>query len=321
MRNGQEQGFMRRTASSVIPREAGGMTVLDFLVARFRYHTREEWYGLVVSGCVFLNDVPPLSDAVLRPGDTLRYEMPEVPEPPVDMTYDVLFEDDALLAVNKPGNLPTHPGGKYFNNTLWALLKERTRLDCLRIANRLDRETSGVTVVCKTPEAARHVGQQFAEHRAEKTYIVFVEGRFPERLLAAGWLTADTASPVRKKRRFCGEPPGAGAQACETRFERVRQCEGFCVVRAYPRTGCLHQIRATLCSLGYPVVGDKLYGRDETLFLRFIDGKLTGDDIRTLRLPRQALHAESLRLTHPITHAPLVVTAPLPDDMRLLGRL
>ncbi|MCL1920167.1 MAG: RluA family pseudouridine synthase [Kiritimatiellaeota bacterium] len=312
---------MRRTASTVIRREDDGKTLLGFLAARFRYHSQEEWRARTAGGRIFLNDTPALPGAVLHHGDTLRYEMPDIPEPPVEMTYGVLFEDDALLAVNKPGNLPSHPGGKYFNHTLWAVLKARTQLDRLHFANRLDRETSGVTLLCKTPEAARHVGQQFAAHRVGKTYIVLVEGDFPEHLHAAGWLTADIASPVRKKRRFCASipyPPPADAQPCETRFKRIRQCDGFCAVRAYPSTGHLHQIRATLHSLGHPVMGDKLYGKDETLFLRFISGTLTEADRIALRLARQALHAESLRLLHPVTNTPLTLSAPLPEDMRAL---
>ena len=92
-------------------------------------------------------------------------------------------------------------------------------------------------------------------------------------------------------------------------------------LEAIPETGRSHQIRATLSSMGYPLVGDKLYGVDERLFLRFIEGDLNDKDRKRLRLPRQALHAAELHIRHPETAKPLQLSAPLPDDMlRLMGR-
>jgi 23S rRNA pseudouridine955/2504/2580 synthase/23S rRNA pseudouridine1911/1915/1917 synthase len=199
------------------------------------------------------------------------------------------------------------------------LLQENEHLDQPRVINRLDRETSGVVVIGKTLEAARHLSNQFAAHAVEKGYLVLVEGAFPETLEAAGWLTHDAKSIVRKKRCFVRDQPKEGAfEPCETRFACVEQRQGMSIVRAFPRTGCLHQIRATLSSLGFPVVGDKLYGVDDTFFVKFIEDALSEEDKKRLRMTRQALHAESLQFTHPLTGERVSIQAPVPEDMRVL---
>lgn len=310
---------MQRRVTITIDGAAAGKRLLDMLVARFTYHPRETWLRLIAEGCLSINDTPAQADQILQAGDCLRYDFGNRPEPEVDCTYQVIYQDDALMIVDKPGSLPCHPAGRYFNNTLWTLLQQQEGLEQPRLVNRLDRETSGLVVVGKTLDATRHLARQFADHSVEKAYLVLVEGAFPEEVEALGWLTHDAASKVRKKRRFVSEiPREAVSEACETRFACVSQNGGIRVVRAYPKTGCLHQIRATLCSLGYPIVGDKLYGVDETFFLKFIDDTLTDADKQRLRIERQALHAESLHITHPTTGERLSFVAPVPQDMAAL---
>jgi 23S rRNA pseudouridine955/2504/2580 synthase/23S rRNA pseudouridine1911/1915/1917 synthase len=143
-------------------------------------------------------------------------------------------------------------------------------------------------------------------------------------VIARGHLFPDLRSPVRKKRRFCAEgtrPPDRDGEFCETLFRGIRHRDGLSLVEATPITGRLHQIRATLLGLGYPVVGDKIYGPDDTLFIRFIEDRLTASDRTRLRLPRQALHAAGLAIRPPATMVSLVFDAPLPEDMAsMIGR-
>jgi len=305
---------MQRNVTITIDGQAAGKTLLALLCDRFTYHTREAWQRLIVEGALLVNDVQAQAGQVLQLGDVLRYDFGQRPEPAVDTQYRILYRDEAFLVVDKPGNLPCHPAGRYFKNTLWSLVQERDQVAQPRLVNRLDRETSGLVVVGQTLEASRHLAQQFAAHTVEKEYLVLVEGIFPSQLDATGWLVHDPRSVVRKKRAFVREQPCEGAsEPCETRFAAVETCGGVSVVRAYPKTGCLHQIRATLCSLGFPVVGDKLYGVDDTFFVKFIEDALTDEDKQRLRLSRQALHAETLRLTHPLTGERLSFTAPPPS--------
>lgn len=311
---------MTREMVFSIREKDAGKVLTAFLAARFTYHTEAEWSRLTNVGRVQVNGCVTFPGLILQLGDTLRYDVSDIPEPPVDLTYRVVSDDPQVLVVDKSGNLPCHPGGRYFNHTLWALLKAQHGLADPVLVNRIDRETSGLVIIGKTPEASQNLWKQFVAHRVAKRYTVFVEGDFPDRVEAAGWLTADSASAIRKKRRFVAAEAGSapkekGDEWAETVFERVRSCNGFSVVTAIPRTGRLHQIRATLLSLGYPVVGDKLYGVDETLFLRFCDDALTETDRLRLRMRRQALHADYLRFYHPRFGALTELAVALPPDM------
>jgi 23S rRNA pseudouridine955/2504/2580 synthase/23S rRNA pseudouridine1911/1915/1917 synthase len=314
---------MTREMNFTIREKDADKTLTAFMVARFTYHTEVEWARLIAEGRVRVNGYATVPEVLLRTDDVVRYDASDIPEPPVDETFRVVSDDPLLLVVDKSGNLPCHPGGRYFNHTLWALLKTRCGLADPILVNRIDRETSGLVMIGKTPEAAQNLWKQFVAHKVSKQYTVFVEGEFPERLEAAGWLSADPASVIRKKRRFTqaeavSAPPDKESEWAETLFERVRVCNGFSVVNARPRTGRLHQIRATLLSLGHPVVGDKLYGLDERWFIKFCEDSLTPEDWSLLRMRRQALHAGSLKFIHPRFGAPTELTTPLPADMAAL---
>lgn len=311
----------RKTSVRIQPQQAG-QPLLDFVSQRFTYRSREEWQAELAARRFLLNDVEVRSDCILAPGDLLVYLMPALAEPPVDSNYTVIHEDDDLLVIDKPAPLPCHPGGRFFSHTLWALLKEHHGLAEPRLINRLDRETSGLVLVAKHKAAARLCQEQFAQHRVEKLYQVVVEGDFPDTpapVEANGWLGVDPDSAIRKKMRFypkqCAAPPDA--VAASTTFRLLsRVGNGLSLLEAQPRTGRCHQIRATLLHLGFPVVGDKLYGVDEQLFIRFQEDRLSEADHALLRIPRQALHGASLRLSHPMTGQEMEFSAPLPSALQ-----
>jgi 23S rRNA pseudouridine955/2504/2580 synthase/23S rRNA pseudouridine1911/1915/1917 synthase len=281
-----------RVACCRIPADAAGHRLLDFLATRFTYHDRTEWAALLATGRVERNGQPGTGEQILVPGDVIEYQCGDIPEPPVPTDFDILHEDAGLLVLAKPPGLPVHPAGRYFAHTLWGLLRERG-YDDLHFLSRLDRETSGLLLAAKTPDARAHLQRQ----PIAKTYLVAVEGEFPDALEAIGWLSRDPASAIRKKRRFYRQRLGvAGEQSAETHLRRLACDHGLSLLQADLVTGRTHQIRATLCSLGFPVVGDKIYGRDETWFLRFRDDQLTPADRLALRLPHQALHSWRLAL-------------------------
>lgn len=312
----------RKNAVLIQPHQAGRQ-LLDFISQRFTYRSREEWQAELAAHRFLLNDTEAQGDAILAQGDRLVYLMDPLIEPPVDTNYTVLHEDNDLLVINKPAPLPCHPGGRFFAHTLWALLKERHGLDNPRLINRLDRETSGIVLVSKNKEAARLCQEQFIQQKVEKVYLVVVEGDFPDTpatVEAAGWLGVDPESAIRKKMRLFPDQKDAppGAAECHTTFRRISSANGLSLLEARPHTGRCHQIRASLLYLGFPVVGDKLYGVDEQLFLRFKEDRLTDVDHALLRIPRQALHAASLRFSHPVSGNELDFSAPLPATISAL---
>ena len=311
---------MKRRASICISSTNAGVPLLDFLCDRFTYHGRNEWEELIHGGRVLLNGVAVSCLKPIRAGDRLEYLHPDLPEPPVEKKYSILFEDDALLVVDKPPNLPCHPGGRYFAHTLWGLLKSEHSMDTVFFVNRIDRETSGIVLIAKTGSAAIHCQQQFLDGALRKKYLVMVEGDFPcGPVRAEGFLKIDENSPIRKKQRFVmvngSRTVYEKVKKCCTLFHAVQRCNGKSLISAEPLTGRMHQIRATLCSLGYPVTGDKIYGVDETLFLKFINDRLTDSDRLKLSLPRQALHSKSLELTHPENGKRVRFFSHLPEDM------
>ena len=313
---------MKRRLHFQIPRDRAGIGLVDFLAVRFPYHTREGWIERCVSGQIYVNDRPALPDHVLAFRDRLDYLAADRTEPNVRFDVAVVYDDADLLIVNKPPNLPCHPAGRYFEHTLSAWAQREAGLAVPIFVNRIDRETSGLVVMARTPAAAKRCRAEFASHRAEKRYVALVEGAFPETMTAEGWLVADAGGPVRKRRRFVpGAPKGpspSGGEWCVTHLTLTAVHGPISEVAVILETGRLHQIRATLLGLGYPVVGDKLYGRDPGIFLRFCTDAMTEADRLHLRLPHQALHAARLVFRHPRTSVSLDLHAPMPDDMKAL---
>jgi 23S rRNA-/tRNA-specific pseudouridylate synthase len=318
-------GSMARKAESRITALEAGMPLLDWLSARFSYLGAEAWREELAAGRVSVDGIGANPSRRLAAGELVAYSPPPRVEPPVERGYAILHECADFLVVDKPALLPVHPGGAFFEHSLWFLLRER--FGRIHIATRLDRETSGLVLVARTPEAARHLHGLLAEGGIDKGYLVLVHGRFPAELRAEGYLVGDAASAVRKKRRYidggkeqaaarapdaagagasaqaadpAADPARPGVESCLTEFRLLAtRADGegrlISLLAAFPRSGRTHQIRATLSSLGWPVVGDKLYGLDEGCFLRFIAGTLDGADRAGLGLEHQALHAASLR--------------------------
>jgi 23S rRNA pseudouridine1911/1915/1917 synthase len=239
-------------------------------------------------------------------------------EDPVPLDLPVLFEDDHLLAISKPAGIPVHPTARYHRNTVIKVLQALRPDTFLSLAHRLDRETSGVLFLAKTPAADRAIKATFQEREdIEKTYTALCWGRAPAPSFRVDLpLELDPTSRTRVKMRVAA--PGQGLPS-GTRFqvedERERRGTFYTRVRCDLETGRQHQIRVHLLSAGMPIVGDKLYAFDEGYFTRDVDGEATDEDRIRLELPRHALHATRLALVHPITGKALEVVAPLPEDL------
>jgi len=221
--------------------------------------------------------------------------------------FKIVDETAEYIVVDKPAFLLTHPTKPNQRTTLWKELRELLAFEIanggqVSIVNRLDRETSGLVLVAKTAAAARRFGLLMQEHRLHKEYLAIVWG-WPE------WETEIVDAPLDRQGKHQASaiwlkqmihPDGAPAQTefrVEKRFTRSTSSGShFALIRAIPKTGRTHQIRVHLASLGYPIVGDKIYGPDEKLYLEFIETGWTAKLEHQLLLPRHALHSSKLAI-------------------------
>ena len=229
-------------------------------------------------------------------------ELSHIPGVVSEKLFDVLFEDSGLLVVCKPAGLVCHPT----KTDEYSSLISRARLYLgagwrPQLVNRLDRETSGVTVLAKTDEAARRLRKLWEGREVRKVYRAIVHGHVPlEYGCVQAPLGKDEQSRVAIKDRVRADGAAASTEYwVEQRF-RKQVCSGaglsdFSLVRLEPRTGRKHQLRIHMAHLGHPIVGDKLYGGDEDLYLALVEARLTAEQRRQLLLPHHALHAAEVQ--------------------------
>jgi 23S rRNA pseudouridine1911/1915/1917 synthase len=223
----------------------------------------------------------------------------------------VLFDDADLLVVDKPAGMVCHSAQRVELTSLAGWVRQQG-VATPRMINRLDRETSGLVVIAKNERAARLLGKQVLRREITKEYVAICwgvmeadRGVIEQPIGLAPGATVFTRREVR-----------ADGQACVTEWEVERRLAGFTVVRLRPRTGRAHQLRVHLQWLGHPIVGDKIYGPDERLYLEFIEHGVTDEMLTKLLLPRQALHAARVTLRHPTTQAAVTFAAEWPAEMR-----
>ena len=189
-----------RIAETLVEPEANGLRLDLYLRKRFTYRSRTERQRSIEEGEILLNGRRTRPSRILQTGEKVAFIPKPAEEPPVDRSFELLEETPDWLAVAKPGNLPCHPAGAFFRNTLWSVLREQYG-ENIHIATRLDRETSGVVLVARNPETAAAFTRALTETGVHKRYIAFVHGDFPDELTADGWLSYDPAAAIRKKRR------------------------------------------------------------------------------------------------------------------------
>ena len=264
------------------------------------------------------SDKPLKPSSPVRPGLRFWLRKKVLDEPPTtDLPAEVVLRDAHVVVVDKPAGLPMHPTARYFQGTLVARLRQMAEADQkLDPAHRLDPETSGLVLCGTRPEVTSKLKRDFALGRVRKAYLAIVEGD-------PAWERTTIDAPlsvggevVRIKVRV--DPVNGKPATTEVEVvSRHRDAAGlpFTLVRARPLTGRQHQIRVHLSHLGFPLVGDKIYGPDETCFVRFTEHALDDADRARLRLDRHALHAAELAFDHPVTHERLALTTPPPRDL------
>ncbi len=309
-----------------IPPDMEPVRIDQFLAAQEGVITRGIAQKLIKNGHVRMDGKPILKPSIhVTPGAKLAYEIP-APESAVpvarSLPLEILYEDDAIIAVNKPPHLVVHPAPGHADDTLVnALLAHTSRLASLGgpnrpgIVHRLDKGTSGVVIVAKTDVAYLSLAAQFKDREIKKVYHALVYGRMDAE---TGTIDgAITRSGRDRKKMALTRVPGGGREAV-TGWKVMKEFPGMSLLKLIPRTGRTHQLRVHLASVGHPIVGDPVYGRR-----KFPTSGVLAPLARDVKaLGRQALHAIHLTFRHPGTGAKMTLTAPYPTDMEdLLKKL
>ena len=301
------------------------LRVDKFLVHRLEKSSRNRIQQAAEAGCIIVNGksvksnyrVKPL-DEVLIVMDRPRYELEIIPE---DIPLDIVYEDKDLLVVNKPAGLVVHPGHGNYSGTLVNALayhfRDNPDYDVndprMGLVHRIDKDTSGLLVVAKTPDAKTNLGKQFYNKTTKREYIAVVWG-IPEP--ATGRIEGNIARNPKDRMQMAVFPPDSeiGKHAV-THYEVLEPLGHVAVVRCRLETGRTHQIRVHMLHIGHPLFNDARYGGDRILrglrsasYNKFIENCFS-------ICPRQALHARTLGFIHPTTGREMFFSAPIPPDM------
>jgi len=300
-------------------------TRLDlFLASACSDLSRSRIQKLIDEGAVRLGGSAAKRSHVVRAGEEVEVEVPEpraVSIEPEEIALSVLYEDEHILAIDKPPGLVVHPSPGHDSGTLVnALLHHVRDLSGIGgelrpgIVHRLDRDTTGVLLVAKTDRAHASLSRQMKKRTLRKEYLALVAG-FPRVRKGEVALPIGRDPRDRKKMRAfrSTETAPVGAKEAHTLYEIEREWPGLSIALLKCRlvTGRTHQIRVHLAAVALPVVGDPVYGRPR--FDRVRDPNLRST---LATFPRQALHAERIGLRHPATNEEMEIVAPLPDDLR-----
>ncbi len=249
---------------------------------------------------ILLNDEPIHLNARMHAGDILTIKIREDETSsliPVHLAFGIVYEDEDLLVVDKPAGMPLHPSFQNTDNTLANALtwyfQEKNEPFVFRCSNRLDRDTSGLTIVSKHRVAAGMISEMGVRREISREYLAIVRGHIdpPSGVIDAPIGRAEDSIIARRI------DPDNGERAV-THYNVIKEENGLSLVSLCLETGRTHQIRVHMKYLGYPLPGDHLYNPE--------DRSLIG---------RQALHAWRLSFVHPLTKEPLVFTSDLPEDM------
>ena len=310
------------------------LRVDKFLTERLQNSSRNRVQQAADAGCILVNGRPVKSNYRVKPLDVVtvvmdrpRYENEAqvlekmLPEP---IPLDIVYEDDTVLVVNKPAGLVVHPGHGNYNGTLVNGLayhfKDNPDYDVndprMGLVHRIDKDTSGLLVVAKTPDAKTNLGKQFFNKTTKREYLALVWG-CPSP--SPGTIVGNIDRDPRDRLRMAVFDPDSGiGKHAVTHYEVLEPLGPVSLVKCVLETGRTHQIRAHMKHIGHPLFADARYGGDQ--ILRGVNSgayrKFVANCFEVC--PRQALHARTLGFVHPVTHREMFFTSELPDDFKAL---
>ena len=300
------------------------LRVDKFLVSRLEKSSRNRIQQAADAGCIIVNGRPVKSNYRVKPLDVVsvvmdrpRYELEIIPE---DIPLDIVYEDNDLLVVNKPAGLVVHPGHGNYSGTLVNALayhfKDNPAYDVndprMGLVHRIDKDTSGLLVVAKTPDAKTHLGKQFFNKTTRREYIAVVWG-VPHP--ANGTIVGNVGRNPKDRLQMTVFPNGEEGKHAVTHYEVLEDLGYVSVVRCRLETGRTHQIRVHMKYKGHPLLADARYGGDEILrgertakYKQFVENCFK-------ICPRQALHPRTLGFVHPTTGEEMFFESEVPADM------
>jgi 23S rRNA pseudouridine1911/1915/1917 synthase len=297
------------------------------LAARLSQHSRTSLRRAINAGCVLVDGRNRKPSHGLRGGENVSGSIPDV-EPsgplPEQIPLDIIFEDDDLVAINKPSGMVVHPAKGHWAGTLTSALafhfQQLSHVGGAHrpgIVHRLDRDTSGVIVVAKNDRTHLGLARQFEQREVEKEYYAICRGSIDR---DRDWIRQPIGVHPYQREKMAIREGHSTSRDAATFFEVDERWNGFTSFRVLPRTGRTHQIRVHLAHIGCPVLCDPLYSGHRELTRANVDRRVPASSDEVV-LDRLALHSRRLKITHPTTAEVLVFEADIPRVLRDVTRI
>ena len=309
-----------------IDRNTEGQRIDRYLSDELEDRSRSYIQKIMKEGYVKVNQKPVKSNYRLLTDDVISLSIPELKEPdivPENIPLDILYEDQDIIMINKPKQMVVHPAPGHYSGTLVNALayyfRDTPDYDVsdprLGLVHRIDKDTSGLLVIAKTPEAKTNLGLQFFNKTTQRQYVALVWGIMEK---DEGTITGNIGRSLKDRLQMTVFPEGDFGKHAVTHYKTLERLGYVSIVECKLETGRTHQIRVHMKHIGHTLFNDERYGGDQilkgTTFTKYKQFVQNCFEI----CPRQALHAKTLGFKHPATGEEMFFDSPIPQDMTLL---